>query len=113
MIQFHQDAVMIVVVDVLLDADVLPVQLSAETTAVYGLSFFSYSVADVAGTHSATDVMTVVYGLSFFSYSVADAEILSTETITADAATVDAMTAAVNQTDFKDGFLPSFFIFPE
>lgn len=87
MIQFHQDAVMIVVVDVLLDADVLPVQLSAETTAVYGLSFFSYSVAD--------------------------AEILSTETITADAATVDAMTAAVNQTDFKDGFLPSFFIFPE
>ena len=87
MIEFHQDAVMFVVVDVLLDADVLPVQLSAETTAVYGLSFFSYSVAD--------------------------AEILSTETITADAATVDAMTAAVNQTDFKDGFLPSFFIFPE
>lgn len=95
------------IVDV--DADVIPVLDSAVTTAAYGLFYFSSSVADAAVTLSVVTVvaaMTVVSGSSFSSSSVADVVVThGVETV------VVTTIAAVNTTNFKDGFFRPFFFF--
>ena len=93
------------------DADVIQVPDSAETTAVYGLFYFSFSAADAAVTHGAATAavaaaMTAVCGLSFFSSSAADAAVTHGAEM---AAVVDATTAA-NDLTFKDGLFRPFFM---
>ena len=107
----YQDVTETEIVDVV--ADVILVLFSAETTAVYGLSYSLYSAADVAAILSVvTDVadaavMTAVSGSSFFSSSVAaDAAEAHGEITDADATIADA-----NKTNFKDGIFRPFFIF--
>lgn len=82
-ILFHQDVTETV------DVDVIPDLYLEETiTVVYGSSFFSSSVADVAAAHGETmDATTTVSGLSFFSSSVVETHGTITDV---DATTVDA-----------------------
>ena len=94
------DAILYQDVTEIVDADVIPVQYSEEITAVYGLFFFSSSAEETHGITTAVDVTIAVSGSSFFFSSVEE-----THGITMAA---DVMTAA-NQTNFKDGNLPSFF----
>ena len=109
----YQDVTEIVDVDA--DATLVPffaVMEAAAIIAVYGSSFFSSSVADVAATLSAAmDVaaMTAVYGSSFFSSSVADAVTIHL-TITAVAAATVAVTIAANKRNFEDGYCRPFCI---
>ena len=95
------------IVDV--DADVILVLFSEETIAVYGSSYSLYSAADAAAILSVvTDVaaMTAVSGSSFFSSSAADVVITHLAVTDVDVRTLvaAAMIAAVNKTNFKDGF---------
>lgn len=106
----YQDAKEIVDVDA--DADViLDLSLaetdSVETIAVYGSSFFSSSVEDVAVIHSAVMdvvVMTVVSGSFFFSSSVEDAAIIHAVTIHVVTTVADATIAAANKRIDEDGY---------
>ena len=112
----YQDVTETEIVDA--DVDVIQVLFSAETTAVYGLSYSLYSVADAAAILSVvTDaadaaVMTAVSGSSCFSSSAAaDAAEAHGEITDADATIVDATIADANKTNFKDGIFRPFFIF--
>ena len=105
----YQDVTETEIVDA--DVDVIPVLFSEEITAVYGLSYFLYSVADVAAILlAATDVdaaaTTAVSGLSFFSSSAADVAVTHLAAMDADVVTivVDAMTAAVNKKFLRTDF---------
>ena len=95
----YQDATEIV--DVTADAEIIQDLFSVATTAVYGLSFFLFSVVDVETIHGAVMAVaatTVVSGSSFFSSSAEDVVTIHSVTMVAD-----AMIAAANSRNFKDG----------
>ena len=97
----YQDATEIADVDVIQDVEWVLAHYLVETTAVYGLFYFSSSAADAEVTHLVADVAetTAVFGLFYSSSSAVDAE------VTLHAATIiaDATIAAANMINFEDG----------
>ena len=104
----YQDVTEIAGVDAHMDADIIPDLSSAEITAVYGLSFFLFSVEDAAVIHlaaMAAVVTTTVSGSFSFLFSVEDAVTTPVVTMAAD---VTIVAANYNKRNSEDGFVPSF-----